>query len=128
MPVSAVRSRPQPPLFWSDLRPPMTEPGTALYAPADWFHELDWPAVFGRDRPVEIDIGCGKGRFLAWAAAQEPEHSFLGVDRLLARLRRVDRKVQRLGLANVRLVRIEAGYLVAHLVPARSVAAYHVYF
>jgi len=106
----------------------MTASSSAIHAPPDWFHELDWGGVFGNDRLVEVEIGCGKGRFLLWATAAHPDHNFLGVDRLLARLRKVDRKIQRRGLSNIRLVRIEAGYFVGHLVPAGSVGAYHVYF
>ena len=30
---------------------------------------LDWPTLFGNERPVEIEIGFGKGMFLTSAAA-----------------------------------------------------------
>jgi tRNA (guanine-N7-)-methyltransferase len=89
---------------------------------------LDWREVFGNERPVEIDLGCGKGGFLAWAAGQRPDHNFLGVERQLKRLRKADKKVLRAALANVRLLRVEAGYFVAKLAPTASVAVYHILF
>ena len=99
-----------------------------IYQPPNWVDRLDWKQVFGNSRPVEIDLGCGRGGFLLQTAAAQPARNFLGVDRLLGRLRRVDAKAQRQGLANVRLLRIEATYCVGYLVPLSSVAAYHIYF
>ena len=101
---------------------------TAIFKPADWFALLDWREVFATPQPLEIELGCGKGAFLAWAAQTRPHHNFLGVERQLVRLRRVDKKAHRFGLANVRLLRVEANYFVTKLVPDHSVAGYHIYF
>lgn len=107
----------------------MTTPApSALYKPAGILDPLDWREVFGRVAPLEIDIGCGKGNFLAWAARQRPGHNFLGVDRQLVRLRKVEKKIHRDGLANVRLLRLESSYLVERLIPDASVAGYYVFF
>jgi tRNA (guanine-N7-)-methyltransferase len=75
-----------------------------------------------------VDLGCGKGRFLLARAAAHPEVNFLGVDRMLQRIRKVDRKAQRLGLANVRLLRVEAYYATVYLVPPACVRAYYLFF
>ena len=32
-----------------------------------------WKQVFGNDRPLRIEIGMGKGRFLLQTAAEHPE-------------------------------------------------------
>jgi len=101
---------------------------TAIFKPADWFAPVRWPDVFNTAGPVEIDVGCGKGGFLLWAAQARPQSNFLGIERQLVRLRKVDGKIRRLGLANAKLVRIEAGYFISKVVPDGSVAAYHVYF
>lgn len=101
---------------------------TAIYTPGNWIDPLDWRQVFSEPRPIEVDIGSGKGSFLVWAAQTRPHANFLGVERLLVRLRKVDRKIQRLRLHNVRLLRIEASYLVGKLIPGASVAAYHILF
>jgi tRNA (guanine-N7-)-methyltransferase len=101
---------------------------TAIYKPANWLDPLDWRAVFDLPHQIEVDIGCGKGAFLLWAAQARPQRNFVGVERQLARLRKVDKKIQRLAIHNVKLIRIEAGYFVSKLVPNRSVIAYHIYF
>jgi len=101
---------------------------SVLYKPANWFEPLDWRAVFAQYRPLEIDLGCGRGAFLLWAARTYPQRNFLGVERLLRRLRRVDRKAVRAGLDNVRLIRVEATYLIVKLIPDNSVSTYHILF
>jgi tRNA (guanine-N7-)-methyltransferase len=101
---------------------------TTIYQPPNWLDPFVWNDVFGRQAAVEVDIGCGKGTFLLWAAAQQPDHNFLGVDRLLVRLRKVDKRVLKAGMSNVRLVRIEISYLLSKLVPAGSVTTYHILF
>jgi tRNA (guanine-N7-)-methyltransferase len=101
---------------------------SAIYRPASWLEPLDWRQLFGNDRLTEIDIGCGKGAFLLWAAQVRPLHNFVGVERQLVRVRKVDKKVQRFGLHNVRLIRVEASYFVSKLVPEGSVSAYHIFF
>lgn len=101
---------------------------SVIHKPADWFQPLDWRSVFTGEQPVEIDLGCGKGSFLIWAAHTYPERNFLGVERLLRRLRRADRKAVRAGVENVRLIRVEAAYLVSKLIPDNSVSTYHILF
>jgi tRNA (guanine-N7-)-methyltransferase len=61
-------------------------------------------------------------------AAGFPHVNFLGIERMLRRVRKVDRKVQRLGLSNVRLLRIEAYYAVAFLMPPQAISAYYLFF
>ncbi len=95
----------------------------------EWLGPLpvrDWFAHPGRR--LEIDLGCGKGRFLFAHAAKNPETNILGVDRMLRRIRKVDNRARRLDLDNVRLMRVEAYYAVAHLLPPASVDAYHIFF
>ena len=101
---------------------------SGIYKPANWLDPLDWREVFDEPRPVEIDIGCGKGAFLLWAAQARTQHNFVGIERQLVRVRKVDKKIQRLGLRNVRLIRIEASYFVSKIVLNNSVSAYHIYF
>lgn len=97
--------------------------------PEDWLNPLPLAASFGHpERPVEVDVGCGKGRFLLAHAAANPDINFLGVDRMLRRIRKIDRKARRLGLSNIRLLRMEAYYATTFLVPADSVTTYYIFF
>ncbi len=101
---------------------------SAIIDPSDYTRTLNLAELFPTSAPLEIDVGCGKGRFLAARAKRLPEFNFLGIDRLLARLRRVDKKIWRDALSNVRLLRLEAAYTIAYLLPAASVSMFHVFF
>jgi tRNA (guanine-N7-)-methyltransferase len=89
---------------------------------------LDWPAIFGNDGPVELEVGSGKGLFLASAATRSPGHNFLGVEIARKYARRAAERVARKGLANVRVVVGDAKRLLHQNVPSESLRAVHVYF
>ncbi len=108
--------------------PPQTWPSLRII-PTDWDKPLDLTASFGRKpQRLEVDLGCGKGRFLMTRAAAHPQTSFLGLDRQTQRLAKVERKAQRAQLTNVRLLYAEAAYAVRNLLPPGSVAAYYIFF
>jgi tRNA (guanine-N7-)-methyltransferase len=103
-------------------------PATAILTPTDWTRPLVLDDIFKQDRPVEVDLGCGKGRFITARAKSHPDTNFLGVDRLLARLLRTDRKILEANLSNIRLLRIEVSYAVEYLLPRSSVSVFYVFF
>lgn len=84
--------------------------------------------MFPRRQKLEVELGSGDGSFLAQYAGLHPDCNFIGVERLLGRLRKLDRKSGRLGLENVRALRIEAGYFLERLLPPGSAEAVHIYF
>jgi tRNA (guanine-N7-)-methyltransferase len=97
--------------------------------PAEWLGPLPVRAWFAPpQRRLEVDLGCGKGRFLLAHAAKNPDVNLLGIDRMLRRIRKVDNRARRLGLDNIRLLRMEAYYAVAHLLPAAAVDGYYIFF
>jgi len=100
--------------------------------PGDWLNPLPlerwFPAGETGPRPLEVDIGCGKGRFLLARAAAHPGVDFLGVDRMLGRLHKVDRKAVRRELKNIRWLRLDAYYAVTYMIPANSVTTYYIFF
>jgi len=75
-----------------------------------------------------VELGSGDGSFLARYAARHPERNFIGVERLLGRIRKLARKAQKAGLSNLRGVRIESSYFLEYLLPGKCAAAIHVYF
>ncbi|MDX9867865.1 MAG: tRNA (guanosine(46)-N7)-methyltransferase TrmB [Kiritimatiellia bacterium] len=79
-------------------------------------------------RPLEIEIGCGNGRFLAARAARNPGTDYLGIERLLGRVRKLDKKAIRLGLDNLRILRLEAFYTFHYLLPRHGVRTVYVFF
>lgn len=100
----------------------------AILPPESWTQVLPLDQYFDTTRPLEVDIGCGKGRFLSARAAAHPEVNFLGLDRLLVRLRKTGSKIVRSDLTNVRLLRIEAAYAIEHLLPPNSVTTFYIWF
>ena len=96
--------------------------------PVNCFAPLDLQSIFGRTAPVEVDLGCGEGIFLAALAAENPGADFLGIERLLGRVRAACRKIERGGLTNARVLRFEISYAVEYLLPADSVTAFHLLF
>jgi tRNA (guanine-N7-)-methyltransferase len=101
---------------------------TAIYQPVSYVDRLDWKPLFSTSKPIEVELGTGDGSFLVQWAGLHPKRNFLGLERLLGRLRKVDRKISRLGLDHVTLIRLEAAYFVEYLLPPKSVSALHIYF
>jgi tRNA (guanine-N7-)-methyltransferase len=99
-----------------------------IYKPASIVERLPLDKMFGKVRPLEVELGAGDGSFIAAYAAAHRETNFIGVERLLGRLRKIDRKGLRARLDNLRLIRLEATYIVQYLLPPESVRAFHVYF
>jgi tRNA (guanine-N7-)-methyltransferase len=89
---------------------------------------LDWRAIFGRTGDVEIEIGCGKGRYLAEAARIRPGSDLVGVERAGKWFRRAVQRAHRSGLPNIRLLQADAFDFLARWVPPGSAAAIHLYF
>lgn len=102
---------------------------SAIIASTDATDALPLDRIFpdGR-RPLEVDVGCGKGRFLIARAQAHPATNFLGLDRLMKRLKLVDARIVRANLANVRLLHLDALYVVESLLPAAGVAAFYIFF
>jgi tRNA (guanine-N7-)-methyltransferase len=105
-----------------------TEARSLILKPASYVEKLDWGRVFAREQPVEVELGSGDGSFLAQYATLHPERNFLGVERLLGRLRKLNKKGMRAGLTNVALLRLEACYVMEFMIPAGSIEALHIYF
>ncbi|MGH9443292.1 MAG: tRNA (guanine(46)-N(7))-methyltransferase TrmB [Thermoanaerobaculia bacterium] len=85
------------------------------------------PSFFAESRPLEIEFGSGKARFLIESGRRHPERNYLGLERSLSYYRIARDRVSRAGLANVRVVRAQAEDLVG-LLAAESVCAFHAYF
>lgn len=61
------------------------------FVPADYFARAKMEDIFPRAARLQVDIGCGEGGFLEAMAAKHPEDNFLGIERLLGRVRKVCR-------------------------------------
>jgi len=95
--------------------------------PAD-AQPVAWHELFGRVAPVEVDLGCGDGSFFIARAEQHPERDFVGVERLLGRMRTACRAIPVQRLTNARVVRYESTAFVQHLLPPGSVDGFYLLF
>lgn len=94
-----------------------------------WFGRPLVPAkLFGREAPLEIELGTGKARFLIEAARRQPAHDFLGIERALSYYRFSRERLARSGLGNARVLRADGRLFVTTSVAPASVYAFHVYF
>ena len=88
----------------------------------------DAVALFGRAAPLEIEVGSGKGLFLATAAAATPEHDFLGVEISRKYARYTAARLAKAEAHNARILHGDAMRLCHEKLPFRTIRAVHVYF
>lgn len=96
-----------------------------LFVPNDYFSRISSPQIFSQQAPFEVDLGCGDGAFLLSMAQQYPERNFLGVERLLGRVRKVARDITRAGLNNAKVLRLESKYTIEWLLKKESIDRLH---
>jgi tRNA (guanine-N7-)-methyltransferase len=98
------------------------------FIPTNYFAPLELAQVFPRSAPLEVDLGCGDGAFFAALAERFPDRNFLGLEKLAGRVRRACKKAARLGLPNMRVLRIESVYAIQYLLPPGSAEVVHLLF
>jgi len=93
--------------------------------PDDFFRPHSPSDIFGNDHPLEIDLGCGDGTFLVKMAEHFPERNFIGIERLLGRVRSVSKKIEQRGLTNAKVLRLESLYTLEWFLKPNSVSRLH---
>jgi tRNA (guanine-N7-)-methyltransferase len=110
-------------------RPPLKIEAPDLRLDPDRILEPEFAAeIFGGDRPVEIEIGIGKGRFLLAAATARPQVLHVGIEWANQFLRIAESRAQKYGLTNVRFARVDALDLLQQSIPSASITAYYVFY
>jgi len=104
------------------------ERGCFEILPDDFGGPAAWSTVFGREAPIEIEIGFGKGEFLVARADMCPERNFVGFEIDTGRLRWAEYKVFKAGLTNVRFVAGDATRLLPTVFAPGQVAAAYMNF
>ncbi len=95
--------------------------------PAELAKPFQWRDLFGSEAPVEVEIGCGKGRFLMARALENPGVNFMGIDRVVKWMKRKIKRTERCSMTNLRFFKAEGFELLKNM-PRQSVTAFHVYF
>jgi len=101
---------------------------TPLLLPFDLREHAQPLASFADPRPLEIEIGCGKGKFLIARAEANPDVNFLGVDLAWKWMKYAVTRSEKRGLTNIRFIKYDARMLVKHGLPDASVSVFHIYF
>jgi tRNA (guanine-N7-)-methyltransferase len=89
---------------------------------------LNWTAVFGNSRAVEIEVGSGKGLFLLTSALARPAVNFLGIEIVRKYQLFCATRMAKRNLTNVRMSCADARELLQQHISPGSVQAVHVYF
>jgi tRNA (guanine-N7-)-methyltransferase len=88
----------------------------------------NWPELFGADRPLILEIGFGYGDFLLHLARQNPDCNIIGLEISNRCLTKVESRVERHGLTNVRLIHTPAETALHHLFEPESLREVHINF
>ena len=75
----------------------MNETESPIIRVTDPTKPLACPDLYDVSRPLEVEVGCGRGRFLTGRAARMPDCVFLGVERMKERVNVFASKCRRLG-------------------------------
>ena len=88
---------------------------------------FDWEAVFGRDAPRVVDLGCGNGRYLIGSALDRPGHLHVGIDVVQVAIDYSVQRANRRGLTNARFVIGDAASWMFERFQEDSLDEVHVY-
>ena len=69
----------------------MNQIDSLIHRPPNLIDRMDWVSLFPVQQPVELELGSGDGSFLARWAQENPQINFVGVERLLGRLKKLER-------------------------------------
>ncbi|KAB7623386.1 tRNA (guanosine(46)-N7)-methyltransferase TrmB [Alkalilimnicola sp. S0819] len=95
------------------------EPGTEA---------LDFPALFGREAPVVLEIGFGNGDSLAEQARLYPERNYLGIEVHRPGVGHLLMHIERLQLENLRLMSCDAAEVLRRQIADESLSGLQLYF
>lgn len=90
---------------------------------------IDLPSLFPNPgRPLELEIGCGKGTFLLQHAVNRPDINLLGIEWAGEFFAYAADRIRRHNLTNVRLLHTDAVEFLHWRVPDGALATIHLYF
>lgn len=87
---------------------------------------LNWEEIFGNCNPLALEIGCGIGDFVAKTAADHPDLNFIAIDYYNKGCDKTCRRLEKHGITNVRVLRVEAREFMAAHIPLNSLTAVYI--
>lgn len=94
---------------------------------ADIKEYLDFFALFCNDNPVELEIGCGKGKFVCELAIRDGDKNYIAVEKISNVLIEACERVKEQGIKNVHFLNCAAEVLPKYL-PENSVGKIYLNF
>lgn len=88
----------------------------------------DWKRDFGRNAPLELEIGPGRGAFALDHAARHPEIDLVVIESRRSDCELIRARALKRGLRNLMVLHGDARLLLPRLFPPRSLAGLHVQF
>ena len=86
-----------------------------------------WREIFGREAPLFVELGTGKGDFISRMAERSPDVNFIGIEKQQDVLIAAARKVREKELKNVRLLVFDIAQL-EHIFAPAEVSRFFVNF
>ncbi|MDX1930962.1 MAG: tRNA (guanosine(46)-N7)-methyltransferase TrmB [Pirellulaceae bacterium] len=87
-----------------------------------------WDQLVPAGATIEVEVGSGKGLFLQSAAAERPQHYFLGIELAVKFANRAAERLANSNLVNAKMLRGDAQVFLRDTVPTAAVTRMHVYF
>jgi tRNA (guanine-N7-)-methyltransferase len=88
----------------------------------------EWTQVFGRAAPLVLEIGFGNGEQLLWAARNEPERNFIGIEVHRPGVGRLMNGLAEHNVENVRLYNHDAVEILDRAIGASTLSEVRIYF
>jgi tRNA (guanine-N7-)-methyltransferase len=89
---------------------------------------LDTGKIFERTAPVVLEIGSGMGETTAQIAAEHPETDYIAIEVHGPGVGSLLKKIDALGLRNLRVIRHDAVEVLEKMIPDRALAGIHLFF
>ncbi len=122
---SAPDSMPRSPI---KRPPPNVDLSATLRAIDELPSVLSSQTLFGNDLPLEIEVGSGKGLFMATASTANPGHNFVGIEIVAKYAAHAAGRLARSAAGNAIMISGNAEPLFASRIDAGTLDAVHVYF
>jgi len=83
--------------------------------------ELDFQQIFGNSNPIHLEIGCGRGEFLAMKSRVKWDKNFLGIEVKPNRIKSILKKLEPQQHNNVRLLQMFVDAQSSQIIPPNSI-------
>jgi tRNA (guanine-N7-)-methyltransferase len=74
-------------------------------------HKGQWQDLFDNDQALNVEIGCGKGKFIYESAFKDPKTNYIGIEKFDSVIVRALEKLILEPLDNIKLIRFDATHI-----------------